>query len=101
MLPLILTLLLRVLVEAVRCVGELLRLVLEDDGLRLHKELTDGIGDGMVEMDGVRRTGGGGFWPWEPERRSVPEPPWGDNTPANKTRGLFILKVGVETEYST
>lgn len=44
----------------------------DDDGLRLVKELADGLVVEMVEMEGVLRTGGGGLWPWEPDRRRVP-----------------------------
>lgn len=63
MFPLILLLLLRVLQEELRCVGELLRLTHDDDGLRLVRELVEGLFVEIVEMEGVLRTGGGGLWP--------------------------------------
>lgn len=44
--------------------GELLRLTHDDDGLRLVSELVDGMDAvGIVEMEGVLRTGGGGLCP--------------------------------------
>ena len=53
--------------------GELLRLMQDDDGLRLVREpADDGVGVEMVEMEGVLRTGGGGLWPWEPDLLRVP-----------------------------
>lgn len=42
--------------------GELLRLTHDEDGLRLVSELVDGmLVVDIVEMEGVRRTGGGGL----------------------------------------
>lgn len=52
--------------------GELFRLTDDEDGLRLVRELADGLFVEIVEMEGVLRTGGGGLWPWEPDRLNVP-----------------------------